>query len=87
MTEEKMKYLLPETLEAFTPLKNLPEVSRLSQGRVLLECLSKAASSVSQKKLTMLIRSLSLPEHGRVLEIGPGCCQYAMELCLRGFSY
>jgi len=37
--------------------------------------------------LTLVIRGLSLPEGGRVLEIGAACGKYAVELCLRGYEY
>jgi len=54
---------------------------------VLLERLSEAGSYRSQLILTLALHGLSLPEQGRILEIDPGCCQYATELCLRGYEH
>lgn len=37
--------------------------------------------------LTYILNHLSLPEGGRILEIGPGCCGLALEFCFRGYEY
>jgi SAM-dependent methyltransferase len=77
-----------EELESFKTLEeDLPDCSHIFQGKVLLERLSKADSYRSRLILTLALHGISLPEQGRILEIGPGCCQYAIELCLRGYEY
>lgn len=74
-------------LKSFTIPKKYPKCLHLEQGRKLMRYFSEAGSRQSRIKLTFVINGLRLPKAGSVLEIGPGCGQYAFELCLRGYKY
>jgi SAM-dependent methyltransferase len=74
-------------LESFTLLPSLPKVQNLEQGRKLLQQLQHRGSDSARAWLSIILRGLRLPDRGRVLEVGPGCCNYALELTARGFDY
>ena len=76
-----------EDYETFTKLQDIPKCDHLSQGRKLLRRLESSTSRSSRRMLTVIMKGLSLPDQGKILEIGPGCCQFALEFCLRGFQY
>lgn len=74
-------------LESFTDLVEPPGCDHLVQGRKLLHQIESRSSIQSRRKLTFILKGLSLPSGGNVLEVGPGCGNYALEFCLRGFHY
>jgi SAM-dependent methyltransferase len=77
----------PARLERYDVPASAPPVAHLEQGRKLLRGLERADTPRSRLVLTFLLRALALPAGGRVLEIGPGCGQLAVELCRRGYDY
>ena len=76
-----------QDLETFSELPEVPKCIDIGQGRKLLRILKERDSLISRARLTFILKALFLPDNGKVLEIGPGCCDYALEFCLRGFRY
>lgn len=80
--------IMASNLERFiTPYGSQPLVSHLAQGKTYLRHMSIMNSPSARRILTMVLKGLSLPPCGSVLEIGPGNCKYAVEFCLRGYDY
>ena len=79
--------LLKDELESFTNLHELPNCDHLSQGRKLLNQIQNRSSIQSRRHLSFILNGLSLPAGGSVLEVGPGCGNYALEFCFRGFNF
>jgi len=79
---------MASNMERFiTPNSSQPLVSHLAQGKAYLRHISIMNSLSARRVLTMVLKGLSLPKCGSVLEIGPGNCKYAVEFCLRGYDY
>lgn len=64
-----------------------PKCSHLSTGRGYLRHLQNINSPGSKRMLKLVLDGLSLPDGGHILEIGPGCGKYAVELSLRKYEY
>lgn len=64
-----------------------PECSHLSMGQQFLRHLQNITSPGSERMLKLVLDGLSLPDGGHILEIGPGCGKYAVELSLRNYKY
>ncbi len=78
---------LNDRLESFSALQELPDCDHLSQGRKLLNQIKNRSSLQSRMQLSYILNGLSLPAGGNVLEVGPGCGNYALEFCIRGFNF
>jgi hypothetical protein len=78
---------LKNKLEYFTALPELPECGQISQGKVLLDQIKRRTYINQRRRLSIISDCLSLPAGGNLLEVGPGCCNFAMEFCMRGFNF
>lgn len=78
---------LKNELESFTTLEELPQCGNIQRGKELHVQIKRRSSLDSRRKLLFILNNLSLPAGGNVLEIGPGCCNLALEFFQRGFNY
>ncbi len=78
---------LYSTLESFTQLPRKPEYDEIPGAKSFRKQIENRGSAGLRRELTIILNGLRVPPGANILEVGPGACNYGIELSMRGYNY